>query len=105
VLLAIVKILDADAPKLALKYFMAAILAGRYRKHAPLYADPAAAATANRANDDRAAAVDVAVEQRVERHYRVIVARSWVDEINDDAGLLAWVATRNTANSLLVDPF
>jgi hypothetical protein len=62
VLLAVVKILDADAPKLALKYFVTAFLAGRYWKHAPLYADPAAAATADRANDDRAAAVDVAVE-------------------------------------------
>ena len=103
-LLAVVKILDADAPKLALKYFVAALLAWRYWKHAALYANSAAAATADRTNDDRAAAVDVAVKQRVERHDRIIVARCRMDKVDYNAGLFAGVATRYAADPLLIDP-
>jgi hypothetical protein len=104
VLLAVVKILDADAPKLALKYFVAALLAGRYRQHAALHANPAAAATADRTNDDRAAAVDVAVKQRVERHDGIIVARCRMDKVDYNTSLFAGVATRYAANALLIDP-
>ena len=69
-----------------------------------LDADPAAAAAADRADDDRAAAVDVAVEQAVEGDDRLVVAGRGVDEVDDEAGLLARVAAGDAADALLVDP-
>ncbi len=53
--------------------------------------------------DDRAAAVDVAVEQRVQRHDRLVVAGRRVDEVDHEARLLARVAARDAADPLLVD--
>ena len=54
-------------------------------------------------DDDRAAAVDVAVEQRVQRDDRVVVLGRRVDEVDDDARLLARLAARDAADALLVD--
>ena len=63
VLLAVVEVLDGDPPQLALEDLRAPLRVGGDRDDAPLDAHPAAAAAADRADDDRAAAVDVAVEQ------------------------------------------
>ena len=84
-LLAVVEVLDRDPPELALEDLGAPLGIGRHRQHAALDADPAAAAAAHRPDDDRAAAVDVAVEQRVQRHDRVVVLGRRVDEVDDDA--------------------
>jgi hypothetical protein len=65
------------------------------------HAPPAPAAHGT--DDDRAAAVDVAVEQRVQRDDGVVVLRAGVDEVDDDARLLARLAARDAADALLVD--
>ena len=71
--------------------------------HAALDAQAPAAAAAHGPDDDRAAAVDVAVEQRVQRHDGVVVLGRRVDEVDDDARLLARLAARDAADPLLVD--
>ena len=73
VLLAVVEVLDRDPPQLALEDREPPLLLGAHRQHAPLDAHPPAAPAPDRADDDRAAAVDVAVQQRVQRHDRVVV--------------------------------
>ena len=86
------QVLDGDPPQLALEDLRAPLGSRGHRHDAPLDAQPAAAAAAHRPDDDRAAAVDVAVEQRVQRHDRVVVRRRRVDEVDDDARLLARVS-------------
>ena len=54
-------------------------------------------------DDDRAAAVDVAVEQLVQRHDRLVVRGRRVHEVDDDARLLARVAAGDATDALLVD--
>jgi hypothetical protein len=103
VLLAPVQVLDRDAPQLALEDLVPGLLLRRHRDDAALDPQPPAAAAADRADHDRAAAVDVAVQQGVERDHRVVVARLRRDEVDDDAGLLAQVAARDAADALLVD--
>ncbi len=102
-LLAVVEVLDRDAPELALEDLDPPVLVVGHRQHAALDPDAAAAAAAHGPDDDRAAAVDVAVEQRVQRHDRVVVLRRGMDEVDDDARLLAQVAARDAADALLVD--
>ena len=104
VLLAVVEVLDVDPPQLALEHLVPAVLVGGHRQHAALHAHLAAAAAADRPDDDRPAAVDVAVQQRVERDDRVVVTGAGVDEVDDHARLLAGVAARHAAHALLVDP-
>ena len=103
VLLAVVEVLDGDPPQLALEDRETALLLGAHRQHAPLDAHPAAAAAAHRADDDRAAAVDVAVEQRVQRHDGVVVLGRRVHEVDDEARLLAGVPAGHAPDALLVD--
>ena len=103
VLLAVVEVLDGDAPELALEDLEPPLLVGAHRQHAALDAHPPAAAAAHRADDDRAAAVDVAVEQRVQRDDRVVVLGRRVHEVDDEARLLAGMAARDAADALLVD--
>ncbi len=103
VLLAVVEVLDRDPPQLALEHLRAPLGIGRHRQHPALDPHPPAAAAAHRPDDDRAAAVDVAVEQRVQRHDRVVVLGRGVDEVDDDPGLLARVAAGDAADALLVD--
>jgi hypothetical protein len=95
--------LDGNAPQLALEYLGAAVGIGGHRQHAALDPQPPAAATANRADHDRSAAVDVPVEQRVQGHDRIVVRRGRVDEVHDDAGLLPGLAARHPPHPLLVD--
>ena len=102
-LLAVVEVLDGDPPQLALEDLDAPVLVRGDRHHAALDAQPPPAAAAHRADDDRAAAVDVAVQQRVQRHDRVVVLGRRVDEVDDDARLLARMAARDAADALLVD--
>ena len=102
-LLAVVEVLDGDPPQLALEDLDPPVLVGRDRQHAALDAQPAPAAAAHRADDDRAAAVDVAVQQRVQRHDRVVVLGRRMHEVDDDARLLARLAARDAADALLVD--
>ena len=83
-LLAVVEVLDGDPPQLALEDLDPPLGLGRHRQHAALDAHAAAAAAAHRADDDRAAAVDVAVEQRVQRHDRVVVLGRGMDEVDDE---------------------
>ena len=103
VLLAPVEELDGDAPQLALEDLVTALLVGAHRDDPALDAHAAAAAAAHRADDDRTAAVDVAVQQRVQRDDRVVVLRRRVDEVDDDARLLARMAAGDAADALLVD--
>ena len=103
VLLAVVEVLDGDPPQLALEDLVAALLVRRHRDHAAFDAHAAAATAAHGPDDDRAAAVDVAVEQRVQRDDRVVVLGGRVDEVDDDARLLARMAARDAAHALLVD--
>ena len=103
VLLAVVEVLDGDPPQLALEDLGAPLGIGGHRQHAALDPHPAAAAAADGADDDRAAAVDVAVEQRVQRDDRVVVLGRRVHEVDDDPRLLARMAPRDAADALLVD--
>ncbi|TFG73152.1 MAG: hypothetical protein E4H22_01215, partial [Solirubrobacterales bacterium] len=66
VLLGIVEALDGGAPHFALEHLHAALWVDRDRDDAFLDPDTTATATADRADDDRAAAVDVAVKQAVQ---------------------------------------
>ena len=91
VLLGVVEVLDRDPPQLALEHGQAALGIGRDGHHAALDAHPPAAAAAHRADDDRAAAVDVAVEQAVQGDDRLVVGRRRVDEVDHQAGLLPGV--------------
>src|ERR1700710_22216 len=103
VLLAVVEVLDGDPPQLALEDGEAPLLLGADGQHAALDAHPPPAPAAHGADDDRAAAIDVAVEQRVQRHDGVVVLRPRVDEIHDEACLLAGMAARDAPDALLVD--
>ena len=97
VLLAVVEVLDGDPPQLALEDREPPLLLGAHRQHAALHAHAPAAPAAHRADDDRPAAVDVAVEQRVQRHDRVVVLGGGVHEVDDEARLLARVAAGDAA--------
>ena len=103
VLLGVVEVLDRDPPELALEHREPALGIGGDRDDAALDPDPAAAPAAHRADDDRAAAVDVAVEQAVQGDDRLVVGRRRVDEVDHQAGLLARVAPGDAADPLLVD--
>ena len=102
-LLAVVEVLDGDPPQLALEDLEAPLLLGAHRQHAPLHPHPPPAAAAHRADDDRPAAVDVAVEQRMQRHHRVVVLGRGVHEVDDQPRLLAGVAAGDAPDPLLVD--
>ncbi len=102
-LLAVVEVLDRDPPQLALEDLKAALLLGAHRQHAALDAHRAGRGRAARPDHDRAAAVDVAVEQRVQRHDRVVVLGRRVHEVDDEPRLLARVAAGDAPDALLVD--
>src|SRR4051812_12868565 len=97
------EVLDGDPPQLALEDRRAPVWIVRDRQNAALDAEAPATAAPHRADDDRAAAIDVAVEQRMKRHHRVVVLRGRVHEVDDDAGLLAGVPARDAPDALLVD--
>ncbi len=61
------------------------------------------AAAADGPDDDRAAAVDVAVEQAVQGDDGLVVSGGRVDQVDHQAGLLARVTARDSADALLVD--
>ena len=103
VLLGVVEVLDRDPPQLALEHREPALGVGGDRDDAALDPDPAPAAAAHRADDDRAAAVDVAVEQAVQRDDRLVVGGRRVDEVDHQPRLLARVAAGDAADALLVD--
>ena len=103
VLLAVVEVLDGDPPQLALEDREPPLLLGAHGQHAALHAHPPAAPAAHRTDHDRPAAVDVAVEQRVQRHDRIVVLGGRVHEVDDQARLLARMATGDAADALLVD--
>src|SRR5215213_42046 len=103
VLLGVVEVLDGDPPQLALEDLGAPLRIRRHRQHAPLDAHAPAAAAPDGPDDDRAAAVDVAVEQGMQRDDGVVVLRRRVDEVDDDARLLARMAARHAPYALLVD--
>ena len=102
-LLAVVEVLDRDPPQLALEHLGAALGIGRDRQHPALDANPPAASAPHRADDDRAAAVDVAIEQRVQRDDGIVVLGGGMDEVDDDPRLLARVPAGHAADALLVD--
>ena len=72
-LLPVVQVLDGDPPQLALVDLGSPIGIGRHREHPAFDPDVTSAAAADRADDDRAAAVDVAVQEGVQRHHRIVV--------------------------------
>ncbi len=90
-LLGVVEVLDRDPPQLALEHREAPLGIGRHGDHPALDPHPPAAAAAHRADDDRAAAVDVAVEQAVQGDDRLVAGGRRVDEVDHQAGLLAGV--------------
>src|SRR3954462_15724271 len=95
--------LDRDAPELALEDDRPPLGIGSHRQHAALDAQAPAATTPDRTDHDRAAAIDVAVQQRMKSDNRVVVRRRRVDEVHDDARLLALLAAGDAADTLLVD--
>jgi hypothetical protein len=103
VLLAPVEVLDRDPPQLPLEDLVAGLLLRGDGHDAALHADPATAPAAHGAHDDRAAAVDVAVQQGVQRDDRVVVAGLGRDEVDDDARLLARMPAGDATDALLVD--
>ena len=102
-LLAVVEVLDGNAPQLALKDGEAALLLGAYGQHTPLHPHPPAAPAAHGAHHDRTAAIDVAIEQRVQRDDGVVVLGRRVHEVDHQTRLLAGMAACDTAHALLVD--
>ena len=104
VLLGVVEVLDRDPPDLPFEHLHPVLLDVGDRDDPPLDPDLAAAAAAHRPDDDRAAAVDVAVEQAVQGDDRLVVGRRRVDEVDDQAGLLARRPAGDAADPLLVDP-
>src|SRR5206468_2011641 len=103
VLLAVVEVLDRYPPELALEDLEPPLLLRAHGQHATLDAHATPAAAADRADDDRAAAVDVAIEQRVQRHDGVVVLGGRVHEVDHETRLLAGVSACNAAHPLLVD--
>ena len=102
-LLGVVQVLDRDPPELSLEDAQAALRLVGDRHHPLLDPDPAAAAAPHRADDDRAAAVDVAVEQAVQGDDGLVVGGGRVDEVDHQARLLAGVAAGDSPDALLVD--
>ena len=96
-LLAVVEVLDRDPPQLALEHLRAPLGIGRDRQHPALDPDPPAPAPPDRPDHDRAAAIDVAIQQRVKRHDRVVVLGRRVDEVDHDPRLLARMPARDPA--------
>src|SRR4029077_17024115 len=72
-------------------------------QHAPLHSHSAPAAATDGADDDRAATIDVAVEQRMQRHDRIVVLGRRVHEVDDQPRLLAGMAAGDAPDALLVD--
>ena len=106
-LLVLVEVLRVDALPLPLDDADAAANVGRDR-HEPRRRREAAAraalrAAARRRGDARALAVEVGVEQRVERDDALVVGRALRDEVDDDARLLARMDAHDAADPLLVD--
>src|SRR4029077_21193583 len=91
-----------DAPELPLQDAQAALRLVGDRNHPLLDAHPAAAAAPDRADDDRAAAVHVAVEQAVEGDDGLGVSGGRVDEVDHQARLLAWVTSGDSPDALLI---
>ena len=102
-LLAIVKVLHGDAPELPLEHRETPLLLGAHGKDTALDAHPAPASAPHGADDDRAAAVDVAVQQGMQRDDGIVVLGRGMHEVDDQAGLLARVATCDAPDALLVD--
>src|SRR5207237_1680535 len=94
---------DGDPPQLAVEDNRPPFRVGSDGKHAAFHAQAPSAATTDRADDDGAAAVDVAVEQRMKSYDRIVVRGRRMHEVDDDAGLLALLATSDAADPLLVD--
>src|SRR4029077_16115074 len=73
-------------------------------KHPTLDPNSASTTSAHRSHNDCPTAVDVPVEQRMQRHHRIVVLGGRVDEVDHDPGLLARVSASDPADSLLIDP-
>ena len=104
VLLAVIEVLDGDPPQLPLEDLRPAVGVRSDGQDPPLHPHAPPAAAPHRPHHDRAAPVDVAVQERVQRHHRVVVLGGRVDEVDDDPRLLARLPPRHAAHPLLVDP-
>ena len=104
-LLAVVEVLDRDPPQLALEHREPPLLLRAHRQHPALHAHPPPAPTPDRSDDDRPTAVDVTIEQRVQRHDRIVVLGRGVHEVHDQPRLLAGVAAGHAPDALLIDAF
>ena len=106
-LLVLVEEARVDALPLALDHGDAAADVRRDRDEPRRRREPAAGAAlraaARRGRDARALAVEVGVEQRVQRDDALVVRRALRDEVDDDARLLARVQAHDPADALLVD--
>ena len=72
-------------------------------QHGARLAPPALAPARRLGSDERARLVEVDVEQAVQRDGALGVRRRRIDEVDDDAGLLAAVQAHDAADALLVD--
>ena len=106
-LLLLVEVARVDALPLALDHGEAPVDVGRDRDEPRRGREPAARpplhAAARRRRDAGALAVEVGAEQRVQRDHAVVVGRALLDEVDDDARLLARVQAHDPADPLLVD--
>jgi hypothetical protein len=103
VLLGVVQVLDGDPPQLPLEHDETSVRVGRDRHDAALDPNAAPAATTDGPDDDGPAAVNVAVEQRVEGDDRLVGGSGRVHEVDDQAGLLAGRAAGDAPDALLVN--
>ena len=105
-LLVLVEVARVDALPLALDHGEPAAHVGRHghepRRRRQLAARTALHAAARRGRDAGALAVEVGVEQRVERDDAVVVGRVLRREVDDDARLLARMRAHDPADPLLV---
>ena len=102
-LLGVVKALDRDSPELALEHREAPIGVRRDRHDSLFDPDPSPAPTPHRADDYRAAAVDVAVQQAVKGDDRLVVRGRGMHEVDDQPRFFARVSPRDAPDPLLVD--
>ena len=106
-LLLVVEVARIDALPLALDHGDAAAHVGRDRdeprSRSQLAAGAALHPAARGGGDARPLAVEVGVEQRVQRDDALVVRRALRDEVDDDSCFLARVRAHDAADPLLVD--
>ena len=89
VLLPVVEVFHRDPPQLPFEDLSTPLGIRRHRQHAALHRTRGPWPRRTGPHGNRAAAVDVAIQQRVQRDDGVVVLGGRVDEVDHDPGLLA----------------